>query len=96
MHDNTLTTDNRDKFIYVAGRYNRLVKFYNVEILCADKLVEIIRMVPSVVNSRVSVGAFFRLLMPQLKPGVDFVNGMEFLSEAQGVPLNSYELIKAM
>ena len=30
------------------------------------------------------------------KPGVDFVNGMEFLSEAQGVPLNSYELIKAM
>ena len=28
--------------------------------------------------------------------GRDFVNGIEFLSEAQGVPLNSHELIKAM
>ena len=28
--------------------------------------------------------------------GKDFVNGFEFLSEAHGVPLNSYPLIKAM
>ena len=28
--------------------------------------------------------------------GKDFLNGMEFLSEAQGVPLDSYPLIKAM
>ena len=28
--------------------------------------------------------------------GSDFLNGFEFLSEAQGVSLNSYELIKAM
>ena len=28
--------------------------------------------------------------------GRDFLNGLEFLSEAQGMPMNSYELIKAM
>ena len=38
LHDNTLTQDNRDKFIYLAGRYNQHVKFYNAEELCADKI----------------------------------------------------------
>ena len=28
--------------------------------------------------------------------GKDFLNGLEFLSEAQGVPMNSYPLIQAM
>ncbi len=28
--------------------------------------------------------------------GKDFVNGLEFLSEAQGVPFNSYPLVQAM
>ena len=66
LHDNTLTQDNRDKFVYVAGHYGQLVKFYNVEKLCADKLAEMIRLVPQIKTSRVSVGAFFRLLIPQL------------------------------
>ena len=30
------------------------------------------------------------------EPGKDFLNGLDFLSEAQGVPLNSYQLIQAM
>ena len=66
MHDNTLTTDNRDKFIYVAGRYNQLVKFYNVDELCADKLAEITGMIPSVQTSVVSVASMYRFLIPQL------------------------------
>ena len=28
--------------------------------------------------------------------GKDFLNGLEFFSEAQGIPLNSYPLIQAM
>ena len=66
LHDNTLTQDNRDKFSYLAGRYGQCVKFYNVEELCADKIAEMIRLVPNVKNSRVSVGAFYKLVIPQL------------------------------
>ena len=66
LHDNTLTQDNREKFIYLAGRYGQLVKFYNVEELCADKLAKMIELVPSVKTARVSVGAFYRLLIPQI------------------------------
>ncbi|MBR1805528.1 MAG: hypothetical protein IJ774_03970, partial [Selenomonadaceae bacterium] len=68
-----MTQDNRDKFIYVAGRYGQVIKFYNVDKLCADKLDEMVQLVPYVKNSRVSVGAFFRLLIPQLMPDVDKV-----------------------
>ena len=66
LHDNTLTTDNRDKFIYIAGQYGQTVKFYNVEKICADKLKEMIELVPSVKTARVSIGAFYRLLIPQV------------------------------
>ncbi|MBR4903601.1 MAG: hypothetical protein IKZ53_02945 [Selenomonadaceae bacterium] len=68
LHDNTLTQDNRDKFIYLAGRYGQLVKFYNVEQLCADKISEMVNLVPAVKTARVSVGAFYRILIPQLLP----------------------------
>ena len=72
LHDNTLTQDNRDKFSRLAERYNQLVKFYNVEELCAAKIVEYINIVPSIKNSRVSVGAFYRLLISQiLSPDIE-------------------------
>ena len=63
-----MTADNRDKFSYVAGQYNQLVKFYNVEILCAEKINAMIELVPAVKNSRVSIGAFYRLLIPKILP----------------------------
>lgn len=66
LHDNTLTQDNRDKFIYVAGCYNQLVKFYNVEELCPEKIAEMIKLVPAVEKSRVSIGGFYRFLTPEL------------------------------
>ena len=68
LHDNTLTLDNREKFSYLAGQYNQLVKFYNVEELCADKLKEIIKLTPQLETSRLSVGAMYRLLIPQVLP----------------------------
>ena len=68
LHDNTLTQDNREKFIYLAGRYNQLVKFYNVEELCPDKISEIIEAAPGVKNSFVSLGTFYRLMVPVIIP----------------------------
>ena len=68
LHDNTLTEDNRDKFIYLAGRYNQAVKFYNVETLCPDKVSEIVNLAPEVKNYRITVGALYRLLAPAILP----------------------------
>ncbi len=68
LHDNTLTQDNREKFIYIAGRYNQLVKFYNVEELCADKIEEMLRLVPSARSSVFSVAMLYRLLIAQVLP----------------------------
>lgn len=66
LHDNTLTQDNIDKFSAVAEQFNQRVKFYNVEILCADGLAEIKRLVPTVIGSRYSIATFYRFLIPQL------------------------------
>lgn len=68
LHDNTLTQDNRDKFSYVAGQYNQLVNFYNVKELCAEKIAKLVELIPAVKTSTVTVGAFYRLLIPQLLP----------------------------
>ena len=66
LHDNTLTNDNRDKFIYLAGRYNQIVKFYNVEKLCADKITHIRNKLSKEFNIRFSVAAIYRFLIPQI------------------------------
>lgn len=66
LHDNTLTQDNRERFIYLAGRYNQRVKFYNVEALCADKITEIRNLIPSVLNSGFTIATFYRFLIPQM------------------------------
>ena len=66
LHDNTLTDDNRDKFIYLAGRYGQAVKFYNVKELCAERLDEFIKFFPVVKSAHVSVGTMYRLLLPEI------------------------------
>ena len=68
VHDNTLTDDNRDKFFYLAGRYGQFVKFYNLDELCPEKIARIIEFMPEVDKSRVTVGAFYKLLIPQVLP----------------------------
>ena len=66
LHDNTLTQDNREKFSLLAERYNQLVKFYNVDKLCADKINEYVSFVPEIKNARVSVATLYDLLTIQL------------------------------
>ena len=71
LHDDTLTPENRAKFSEVAARFRQIVKFYNVGELCADKLAEYVSLIPKVTTSSVSVGAFYRLLIPKiLKPNI--------------------------
>lgn len=67
LHDNTLTNDNREKFSYVAGQYGQIVKFYNVDELCADRIAEIKRLMPRIVtNTRFTIVSSYRLLIPQV------------------------------
>ena len=66
LHDNTLTQDNREKFIYLTGRYNQSVKFYNVEELCPDKINKLIELVPAIKTARSTIGTFFKFLIPKV------------------------------
>jgi len=66
LHDNTLSTENRDKFIYLAGQYNQIVKFYNVEQLCTDKIVEIRNTLSENFKAEFSIAAMYRFLIPQI------------------------------
>ena len=66
LHDNTLIDDNRDKFLYLAGRYNQRIKFYNIEKHCAAKLEEYVSYFPGIKNLRVTVAGLYRLLIPQI------------------------------
>ncbi len=69
MHDNTLTEDNRDKFSYTAGQYNQLIKFYNVEKICADKIEKIQQMMSAAAMfSRFTIGTVYRILAADLLP----------------------------
>ena len=63
LHDNTLTNDNRDKFNYLAGHYNQQIKFYNVEIIAADKILEYKSGIPALEKSPFSIASIYRLLI---------------------------------
>ncbi len=64
LHDNTLTQDNRDKFNFFAGKYNQTLKFYNVEILCKNKIAEIKKFFEGRVEKSIfSIATFYRLFI---------------------------------
>lgn len=71
LHDNTLTLDNRDKFIYLAGRYSQKINFYNVEQIAAEEIEEIKNKLPTAVYSRYTVGAFYRLIVQNIIESID-------------------------
>lgn len=68
LHDTTLTTNNRDKFFSLAGRYNQVVKFYNVERFCADKMKDMTNLFPKVPQNVLSKAVFYKFLIPQVIP----------------------------
>ena len=65
LHDNTLTNYNRDKFSYLVGSYNQLVKFYNVEKLFADKITEINALFPNQDKIPFNKAMLYKLFIPQ-------------------------------
>lgn len=66
LHDNTLSADNRDKLSYIAGKYNQQVQFHNVEIICAEQLKILREKLAAFLNTRFSIGAFYRLLVKEI------------------------------
>ncbi|MBR1728008.1 MAG: hypothetical protein IJ728_00555 [Selenomonadaceae bacterium] len=66
LHDNTLTADNRDKFNYLAGHYGQKIKFYNVDVLVAEEIEAFKKIVPQVLEHRVTIGGSYRLFIPKI------------------------------
>ena len=66
LHDATLTDDNRENFYELAERYNQYVEFYDVEQLCPDEIAFLREKLPDRINSRFSIGAFYRLLIKKI------------------------------
>ena len=63
FHDNTLSEVNRQKFQAVAEKYNQQIKFYNFDEICPEKIQLLREKIPEFVNSRFTVGAFYRLMI---------------------------------
>lgn len=68
LHSGTLTDYDRDKFSYLAGHCNQLVKFYNVNELCADKLAQMIKLLPDINAAHFNKAALYKFLIPYLLP----------------------------
>ena len=70
LHDNTLTVDNRDKFIQLAERYEQTLKFYNVEELCKNELDRFLEFNPKFISN--VIGIFYRFMIPKvLSPDIE-------------------------
>ena len=70
LHDNTLTQDNRAKFIQLEKTYKQTIKFYNLEEICSDKIREFEKSIPTAVK-RYSIqnGVEFLFNNPQYNCG---------------------------
>ena len=67
LHDNTLSQENQNKLSQIAERYGQIVKYYNVDILCPERIAEINRMFETAAYyEKFSIGATFRLIMENL------------------------------
>ena len=66
LHDDTLTDDNRNKFSYLAGRRGQLVKFYNIEKLCAEKLAEMTALFSDMEDARFNKSVLYKFFVPQV------------------------------
>lgn len=68
LHDNTLTQENHDRFIYLAGRYNQKIKFYNVEKLLPDVIEKFKNSFTKDSLQRYTVMSVIRLIPGQILP----------------------------
>ena len=66
LHDETLTDDNRKKFLQLAARYNQRVEFYNVEEICPDGIKFLRDKLAEKIQPRLSIGMFYRLFAKKI------------------------------
>ena len=66
LHDDTLTDDNRKKFLQTAQSYNQCVEFHNVETSIADKIAQIKKDLPNVLHSRYTIASVYLLLAAEI------------------------------
>ena len=66
LHDATLTDDNRENFSELAEKYNQSVEFHDVEKLCPEEIAFLREKLVDKINTRFSIGAFYRLLIKKI------------------------------
>ncbi len=91
FHDNTLTPENLNNFSQIAENYNQAVKFYNFDKICPEKIQYLREKVSDYVDSRFTVGAFFRLMIDKNLFGND-VSKIIYLDSDTVVNLDIAEL----
>lgn len=106
LHDDTLTDDNRDKFIQLAAHYNQHVEFHNVEKLFPDEIKFLREQLEDKIKMRFSIGAFYRLLAKKIFGGgkmiyldADIIVNLDinelWQQDLQGYPLAAVPEIEA-
>ena len=68
FHANNFTQENRDRFNYLAGRYNQQIKFYNVEKLIPDIVDKLNHSFTPEARQRYPLMAYVRMLPGQILP----------------------------
>ena len=66
LHDATLTSNNREKFYELAEKYNQSVEFHDIEQLCPNEINFLREKLADRIDSRFSIGAFYRLLIKKI------------------------------
>ena len=66
LHDDTLTADNREKFLTLAKRCNQRVNFYNVDEICPREIIFLREKLADKLESRFSIATFYRLLVKKI------------------------------
>lgn len=68
LHDNTLTPEDIEKFSSLVKRYGQTVNFYNLDELLPETVAKIAELVPGLEKTSSTVGAFYKILIPQVLP----------------------------
>ena len=64
LHDGTLTSDNREKFLATAKKFGHLINFYDVEKICAAELADFQRRYPKLPKNYQAI--MYRLWLPKI------------------------------
>ena len=90
LHDNELTVENRENLVYIAGRYNQQIKFYNVEKICATEIAEFKNKFSASMLKQFHIAVTFRLLILNIIP--DTIDKIIYLDTDTIVNLDIREL----